>query len=262
MIVDFIGLPGAGKTSLVHAVVDILRDDGVVAVAGENGGSTAADGRRLSRRERLGFRLASVFGNPGLVAACASIAWRPSGAEYVPMFVNLCRRDRALRASRPEGLLLLHESSLHRLCIALALVGRTSGDDVERFVRRMALPSALVYLAVEPTVATERVRERLGRMGPVAAADMNVLDAGATWRHRYAEASEHALRVIATSRPILRLDGSSAGVPQLAASVRAWLEELSRSDPRFGRRSDAADRSRASGRASVHRDAWVRHPDA
>jgi thymidylate kinase len=244
VIVDFVGLPGAGKSTLAQAVAALLEGDGVSAMAGENGGTTAADGRRLSRWERLGFRIASVWANPGLIAACAPIVLRPGGTEDLPMFVNLCRRDRALRVARPKGILLLHESSLHRLCIALALVERSSPDVVERFVRRMAWPDALVYLEVEPAVATERVRERLERMGPVAAADIAALDAGAAWRQRYADASEHALRVIARSKPVLRLDGSSEGVPRLAVAVRSWLEELRGVDARRPRRR-VAERTRA-----------------
>lgn len=245
MIVDVVGLPGAGKSTLATSVVSLLRREGVEAVAGQNDGSTAADGRRLTRPERFVAHVAAVCGNPRLVAVCASIAVRPGGSEYVSAFVNLCRRDRALRAARPAGLLLLHESSLHRLFIALALMGRSSRDDVERFVRRMAWPDALVYLEVAPEVATERVRKRLEGMGPVAAADIAALDAGAGWRHGYREATENALDVIGSTRPILRLDGTSKDVSQLADDVRAWLEAARSADTHLTACAGAGGRRRA-----------------
>lgn len=242
MIVDVVGLPGAGKSTLASTVVSLLHREGAVAVAGQNDGSTVADGRRLSRWERFVFHVAAVCGNPRLVAVCASAVVCTGGTEYVSTFVNLCRRDRALRAARPAGLLLLHESSLHRLCIALALIGMSSRDDVERFVRRMAWPDALVYLEVAPEVATARVRTRLEAMGPVAAGDVAALDASAGWRRGYREATENALAVIGSTRPVLRLDGSSEDVSQLAEEVRAWLERVQRADTH---RSAEGLRSRA-----------------
>ena len=221
-IVDFVGLPGAGKTTLVHAVAERMNVYGIAAAVGENGGGTTVEGRPLRGWAGRVFGVAALVGNPGLTAACGALVVGGRHASLTPMFVNLCRRDRALRRSRPRDLLLLHESSFHRLCIALALTGHTSPRTIERFVRRMAWPDALVVLEVGPATAAERVRRRLMRIDPALAA----IDASAPmiegWRERYAAVAEGVAAVVEPTIPVLRLDGSTNDVAALAARVRAW----------------------------------------
>lgn len=228
MIIDFLGLPGAGKSTLAQALASAFKERRVAVTASENGGSSPLGVPPLTKWARRRFKAGSLLGNPGLVAASVSVSVTLSSGRlgYWPMFVNLCGRDWALRQSKPDGILLLHESSEHRLCLALALAKKTRPDTVRRFLAHMTWPDAVVYLRVDPELAVERIRQRLLGLEIEFGSEEIAADLNSGWRERYSEAAEQVIRTLGAQRPHLVLDGASGDVPFLAARVAEWVASI------------------------------------
>ena len=222
MIVDLIGLPGAGKSTVARAATSLLEQQGVGATHAENDGAATLDGRRRVGWEARRFKVASVVGHPALAATCAAFAVGPLGRQYVPMLLNLCQRDRELRGAKPTGVVLLHESSLHRLCITLACLERTSAAVVGRFLAHMTWPDLVVHVKVEPQLAHTRARERMTDLGIDHGVPAIADEAWVRWRERYETAADHVLRVMERSRPVLQLDGATS-VTTLAVEIARWV---------------------------------------
>ena len=226
MIIDFLGMPGAGKSTLAVALNSALKERRVAVTASENGGSAPLGVPPLTKWARRRFKAGSLLGNPGLVVASVSVTLSSGRLGHWPMFVNLCGRDWALRQSKPEGILLLHESSEHRLCIALALANKSCLETVKRFLTHMTWPDAVVYLRVDPELAVERVRQRLLDLEIEFGAREIAADLNSGWRNRYSQAAEQVIRTLGGQRPHLILDGASGDAPFLAARVGEWMASL------------------------------------
>lgn len=155
MIVEFLGAPGAGKSTLTGEVLDELRRRGVRAtsVAGHN-----RDGEDLDRRwrpTRLLVRTARLVATPRLTLSSLSrLDGRAAGLELM----RLQRREAFRRQlDEPDGVLLLDEGPLHKVTMMV-----TTG----RVRRALALadvvsePDLCVALDVDVETARDRIRSR------------------------------------------------------------------------------------------------------
>lgn len=220
MIVELIGTPGSGKTTLAGRVVDTLNARGVAATSADDATVVVADqgtrGRRSVTRRQ----------SPGLWATCLRLRLMTRGVDEQVPLRQLRRCDAALRAARPDGVIVLHEGSFHRLCVILARAGRTDDRTVDRFVGHMARPDALVHLRFPSHVAHARARGRLIGLGFESELAEVEDEAWAAWRTAYQTAADRIASTVADERHVLRVDDTEADAGSLSEGVGRWIEAM------------------------------------
>lgn len=187
MLVEFVGLPGAGKTRLVEATQRHLRLRGMSA--------TAAPIGLFDRSEVLRAGLYALV-RPGLsVRLIRSLRTRRS----VVLAGSLLRRERiAARFARDGRCVLVDEGPLH----AIALFAMAGAEDAVALVSAVTLPVVVVLVVTDARLAAERTRLRHER------GETDRLTS--VWTHEQLERFEaHLLELLPRLRcPILRTDGS------------------------------------------------------
>lgn len=223
MIVELIGTPGSGKTTLAERIVDALLARGMVA-------TSADDARAVADQDARGRRLVTRRASPGLWATSLRLRLMRRGAEeHVPLR-QLRHCDAALRAARPDGVVVLHEGSFHRLCIILARAGLTDDRSVDRFVGHMARPDALVHLRFPSHAVHARVRGRLVGLGYESELAEVENEAWRAWRTAYQAVADRVAGTVGCERPVLRVEDTEADVASLSESVGDWIDAMIGSD--------------------------------
>jgi thymidylate kinase len=145
VIVEFLGLPGAGKTSVSVLAAELLAGRGF-----------AVRSDTLNRFDGVGAwqRLAAVAGNPGLSMLLAGAVPGSGWRARLAAGNRLVRRDR-LRRRVPDGTLI--DSGV---LFAACGTSRRMGIEVAAIAARVTWPDAIVHLRLDADVALARVRAR------------------------------------------------------------------------------------------------------
>lgn len=249
-VIEFVGTPGSGKTTLARALVDLLRDEGrdatTIVDAARAHAATTRTGRAVSRlaparvRRLLLWRL--FYGASTLDAfrfarahpALARMVVRSQRTRPVPRklrrhtlwwFFQLGGRTRFLSRTSHDGeVLVIDDGFLHRVVALHAGPSETpDGQLVGALVDLLPRPDLVVRTTAEAETCVRRVIERgvwrhragideTGLRAYVRNAEVAV-DAGAA---RAAEAGWHVVEV----------DNGGADLDAARASLRAALTPI------------------------------------
>ena len=161
-VVEFIGVPGAGKSTLVEKLEDILSDP-----------SWAGMPMEASRRPRVWSKIVTVL----LYSRALAAATRSLASDER----SVSRRLRALRwfvstleiyNTRGKGVILIPEGTLQRAVLLFFTPGMPVNRDLlDRYLRVVPLGDLVVRIVVSPTEAVQRNEVRIvdpndGRSNP------------------------------------------------------------------------------------------------
>ncbi len=187
VVVELIGMPASGKTTLVPAVRAACAAHGLVAGTTEElARSAVRNSPGLARLSRHGppalrsaiewglFRVAgaagiaaAIVGRPGWWRILANQRRRPVGADrrarrVAHWLLRLIGDHRFLRRRLPpDHALILDEGFAHRTVqLFTSPVERPDITQIARYVSMVPAPDLLVHIEVEPSTAIERLRDR------------------------------------------------------------------------------------------------------
>jgi len=153
VILELVGIRGAGKTSAVADVVKALAEVGVEAcpVLGMN--VRGSDGLVRPRWEIHTRRVATALSHPSFAAKCLAFARTRSTVSRV---LDLCDRDAFAHRLREntDGVIILDEGPLH--CVLdLIAAGIPRAQSLIDIVHQ---PDLVIHLTTDSPTAFERVR--------------------------------------------------------------------------------------------------------
>jgi thymidylate kinase len=172
MIVEFVGMMGAGKTTLYRETLQRLNGRGMTAwtpqMLTELCGSSG-----LAYHRRFWFRLQSAWRSRGLaVLALRHLArsertWEDKFTGLRWFLASLGNQWTAREALTPDQIMLIDEGLGQRLFnIFVHDAGEVDLAAVRQYARAQPLPDVLVYLTVNPEVALERALTRSRKLPP------------------------------------------------------------------------------------------------
>lgn len=183
LVVEFVGLPGAGKTTIAHQVIEELTTRGTrcfaYSTAGSPEGREKRSGGLLSKLRTLGRLVSSCLTYPRLAlhALIYTVRVNPFGLLSFRRLLTFLIRFRYVKEvmAGDYDVLVLDQGPIQNLW-SIATTGRRRGhvEDLGRVVGDVldeARP-LVVLVAVEPDLAFERVagrstmRSRFDRMPP------------------------------------------------------------------------------------------------
>jgi len=174
LLVEFVGLPGAGKSTVARCLSEAASADGIPTSRYNLIGYYSPAGERLTRREIRWDRIVSVIGQPGLALGVIACAMREGGGEGLSWMINLCRRNRAAaEIGRGPGLRILEEGPLNALCLAAAT--RSRPWNLRRALASLNKPDVVVALSVPEDVAMDRIARRAGVLSDRPVAQLGTL---------------------------------------------------------------------------------------
>ena len=156
MIVEFIGVPGVGKTTIIAQLRECLSQAGIPTTCHHLGSAEDVGVVADSWLQRNLVRVVRVASTSLLgVAAALRVRGKSTGADLLRL-INREVKRRALKDD-PSGVVLIDEGSLHKLCMlhADARVARPMG-----MARWVSNPDMCVVLESEPGTAAVRIRAR------------------------------------------------------------------------------------------------------
>lgn len=236
VVCEFVGLPGAGKTSAAASVVQQLRARG--SPCGERrslGRGTA--GPVLSRIRNTGFHL--THSRHLLSALRFGMSVRPVGAVSVPHAYRVANWAVALNRVRRYGFdpVILDQGILQELWSVTLAGSRWSQSAMERvlrgILREASLSLVLVFLDIGIDAAAERIRRRppttsrFDRLDPPQAKRL-LASREVTLKRLFDQA------VTATAAPWCRIDGERA-LEDVSAEVIAFLDSVATTGPNHRR---------------------------
>lgn len=169
MIVEFVGAPAAGKSTLAR---ETYRKLSMISASLHNGsGNFRLDGAPLPRGEVYLDRVLSPLVSPALALWCAVNA---RSKERFSDLLGLSRRARFVRRLRNiPRVHLINEGPFRQACTLRSRHPLAFGDFV---FDHIPLPDLAVVVTVDPTVALERLRMRGEQTVSVDWTDSEILE--------------------------------------------------------------------------------------
>ncbi len=168
MIVEFMGLPGSGKTTLTGALIDHLNKQAWQRVFLEQLETRNKRIKPLLQNNpvaRHNFRRDQLYAEfPDFMAACDDVL-APVPLQKA-MFLD-CLTKYLIKRDMPRqiGLIPLHEGAWHRLIYAINRQPETSKRDFLNNLPKFPMPGAVVMLNSEPKRSIHAVAERMSNRG-------------------------------------------------------------------------------------------------
>jgi predicted kinase len=221
-VVEFCGLPGAGKSTIARALVGSLRVRGVPTIEVMAPlGPAASRGERVRRKAGVVGRGLVAPGGPTIVGNVAFRSAQADGRDRLARPVNLLVvRDAVRRARRRPGIHVLDQGPVQEWWSAAL---RGDEDRVLAWAAADPNPRADLLVRVDAPVAV--LRDRLGRrdrrqsrLEAVAASDLDAeLVRGATLMDAVCE--RLGARGDAPGPAILRVDGRDRAAADVVAEA-------------------------------------------
>ncbi|MFA9432468.1 hypothetical protein [Egicoccus sp. AB-alg2] len=213
LVVEFVGPPGGGKTTLLPVVAAALRQAGLTPFTVVEAARPLAARTRLGRRLHAGgsgrrsrqlawalYRLQSELAGAAAIPSTWPLAWRavrsqlgrPAAADAgTRRVLHWLRRVHAATAhfrrhGRPGEVLVLDEGYVHRVVQLFASgVEVPARRDVEDYLATVPVPDLLVAVRTPVETCTARIRAR-GVWSRLRAADGDELEQFVVNAHRAA----------------------------------------------------------------------------
>jgi len=200
--IEFLGIPAAGKTTLVEAVAHgALAADHVIIAPLTRAPVTPA--QRLSKRYRdLVSVSLQLLGNPARAVriwrACSAFR-QPSTSMRVRMYLSCLRVDWLARrgaAGTGNGHLVILDQGVYQAVWSLALRAEFDGEDqflqsCRRLLACLAMPSLVILVDTPPEVARQRLTREPDAHGRLP----KLLESDSDWMHRTHQIVESLWRI-------------------------------------------------------------------
>jgi dephospho-CoA kinase len=184
MIIEFVGLPGSGKTTLYRRARQMLDNAGFqlwtpyrlwtndVATLASPGharknGATPRKLSHMSRLSRVATRLQDLRANQALVGRVlarilsSKQPWKYKAYAARLFLTSLTDRCFAQRRSVPDEIVLFSEGVVHRgLSVFMHSSKAVNVEAIRHYVSAIPLPDVLIVLQADPNITLERTRAR------------------------------------------------------------------------------------------------------
>lgn len=154
MIVEFVGPPGAGKSTIAG---ELSRLTGQPSFTLDGFGTVG--GRALTRREVEIQRWWALASQPHLAREAVTCARREGRGLALSWMINLARRNRMMGSLKDKDV-ILEEGTLSALCLAKA--ARSRAWDVLSVLPRLSYGRIIVAVDIDIDTAVERIQMRQG----------------------------------------------------------------------------------------------------
>ena len=233
MIIEFVGLMGAGKTTLHRETVQRLNDQGRTIWTPRMLGDLCGKGR-FARARRLWFRLQASWWSRALVVLAVLHLFgsaRPLRDKLRGLrwfLTSLGNRWKARQSLSANEVVLIDEGLAQRVFnIFIHGCGDIDLDGVRKYARAQPLPDVLIYLTVHSDVATLRTASRSKKI-PRRFRSLNRAELGVMFANA-GQALDTLVEEIRKSAPsrvhviVIRTDDLPAARRELEAQVDALL---------------------------------------
>ena len=277
-VIELIGIPGAGKTTVAGILEDVLRDEGLIPYDVVSAARVYAKrtwvGRVLGRllagsvlsRALWGVYLAYswayvpyfAFRNPRLVRnIVVSQARRPGEADVAERRVLfwyarlIGSHGFLLSRAYPGEVLVLDEGFVHRVVqLHASDVERPSADAIEAYLRLVPVPTAVIHVRAPRDVCLDRIRNR-GLWARYQGDDGSKLTG-------FLESADRAVRMAVEAMDRLGWSVEHVDNSGDMAAIRPKLETLTRTGPVGADPGAAPNRSRPLYTVCLPRPGFVR----
>lgn len=224
LVLEFVGLPGAGKTTVFHEVVALLREQGVTVAARDE---ILQQWQRQPLWQRL-WKLIPQTQNQWRILLHSLILAsqvKPSNwssfAKAIKIFANVKRID-AIARHQDSQLILLDQGLLQETW-SVGITGTLPSLNILKQELALLLhqrPIAIVYFQIDVETAIERVQNR-----PTAESRLDQMDAKAAHQllSKYMDYLQDIINCVQTFNiPILEID-SLLPIDQKAKNILFWI---------------------------------------